>query len=148
MGTVSFRLLKLGLLKKEEKKKQLYLITEIEVRKILPEFLNRLDDIIIFKPLRIDELRKICDIMIREVTERVRPKQINLIVDDKVKLKLTREGYNPLFGARPLRRLVTKYIEDLISENILKTSSTKKLRTIKIQLNENDQVVVKQEDQN
>jgi ATP-dependent Clp protease ATP-binding subunit ClpA len=114
----------------------------------LPEFLNRLDDIIIFQPLRPEELRKICDIMIREVTERVRPKQINLIVDDKVKLKLTREGYNPLFGARPLRRLVTKYIEDLISENILKTSSTKKLRTIKIQLNENDQVVVKQEDQN
>jgi hypothetical protein len=103
----------------------------------LPEFLNRLDDIIIFQPLRPEELRKICDIMIKEVTERVRPKQINLIVDDKVKLKLTREGYNPLFGARPLRRLVTKYIEDLISENILKTSSTKKLRTIKIQLNEN-----------
>ena len=113
----------------------------------LPEFLNRLDDIIIFQPLRPEELRKICDIMIKEVTERVKPKQINLSVDDKVKLKLTREGYNPLFGARPLRRLVTKYIEDLISENILKTSSTKKLRTIKIQLNENDQVVVKQEEQ-
>ena len=112
----------------------------------LPEFLNRLDDIIIFQPLRPEELRKICDIMIKEVTERVKPKQINLIVDDKVKLKLTREGYNPLFGARPLRRLVTKYIEDLISENILKTTSTKKLRTIKIQLNENDQVVVKQEE--
>jgi ATP-dependent Clp protease ATP-binding subunit ClpA len=114
----------------------------------LPEFLNRLDDIIIFQPLRPEELRKICDIMIKEVTERVRPKQISLSVDDKVKLKLTREGYNPLFGARPLRRLVTKYIEDLISENILKTSSTKKLRTIKIQLNENDQVVVQQEEQN
>ena len=114
----------------------------------LPEFLNRLDDIIIFQPLRPEELRKICDIMIKEVTERVKPKQINLIVDEKVKLKLTREGYNPLFGARPLRRLVTKYIEDLISENILKTSSTKKLRTIKIQLNENDQVIVKQDELN
>ena len=76
----------------------------------LPEFLNRLDDIIIFQPLRPEELRKICDIMIREVSERVKPKQIILVVDDKVKSKLTREGYNPLFGARPLRRLVTKYV--------------------------------------
>jgi ATP-dependent Clp protease ATP-binding subunit ClpA len=51
-----------------------------------------------------------------------------------------------MFGARPLRRLVTKYIEDLISETMLKTSSTKKMRVIKIQLNENEQVVVKQDD--
>ena len=51
-----------------------------------------------------------------------------------------------MFGARPLRRLVTKYIEDLISETMLKTSSTKKMRVIKIQLNENEQVVVKPEE--
>jgi ATP-dependent Clp protease ATP-binding subunit ClpA len=112
----------------------------------LPEFLNRLDDIIIFQPLRPEELRKICDIMVKEVTNRVKSKQILLTVDDKVKLKLTREGYNPMFGARPLRRLVTKYIEDLISETMLKTSSTKRMRVIKIQLNENEQVVVKQDD--
>jgi len=110
----------------------------------LPEFLNRLDDIIIFQPLRPEELRKICDIMVKEVSERVKAKQILLNVDDKVKGKLTREGYNPAFGARPLRRLVTKYIEDLISENILKTQTGKKVRTIKIQLNENDEIIVKQ----
>jgi len=109
----------------------------------LPEFLNRLDDIIIFQPLRPEELRKICDIMVKEVAKRVEGKQIILTVDDKVKTKLTREGYNPLFGARPLRRLVTKYIEDLISENILKIQSNTKTRTIKIQLNEDDQIVVK-----
>ena len=114
----------------------------------LPEFLNRLDDIIIFQPLRPEELRKICDIMIREVAERVKPKQIILVVDDKVKSKLTREGYNPLFGARPLRRLVTKYVEDLISENILKSAPIKKSRTVKIILNEDDQIVVKDEDSN
>jgi ATP-dependent Clp protease ATP-binding subunit ClpA len=112
----------------------------------LPEFLNRLDDIIIFQPLRPEELRKICDIMIHEVSERVKPKQIILTVDDKVKSKLTREGYNPLFGARPLRRLVTKYIEDLISENILKSPPIKKSRALKIILNEEDKIVVKQED--
>ena len=114
----------------------------------LPEFLNRLDDIIIFQPLRPEELRKICDIMIREVSERVKPKQIILVVDDKVKSKLTREGYNPLFGARPLRRLVTKYVEDLISENILKSPPIKKSRTVKIILNEDDQIVVKEEEIN
>ena len=114
----------------------------------LPEFLNRLDDIIIFQPLRPEELRKICDIMIREVSERVKPKQIILVVDDKVKSKLTREGYNPLFGARPLRRLVTKYVEDLISENILKSPPIKKSRTVKIILNEDDQIVVKDEEIN
>jgi ATP-dependent Clp protease ATP-binding subunit ClpA len=114
----------------------------------LPEFLNRLDDIIIFQPLRPEELRKICDIMIREVSERVKPKQIILVVDDKVKSKLTREGYNPLFGARPLRRLVTKYVEDLISENILKSPPIKKSRTVKIILNEDDQIVVKDEEVN
>lgn len=114
----------------------------------LPEFLNRLDDIIIFQPLREEELRKICDIMVREVTERVKQKQITLIVDEKVKIKMTREGYNPLFGARPLRRLVTKCIEDLISENILKNpvSNTKKFRKIKIYLNEDDQILLKKED--
>jgi ATP-dependent Clp protease ATP-binding subunit ClpA len=111
----------------------------------LPEFLNRLDDIIIFQPLKPEELRKICDIMIRDVSERVKPKQIFLTVDDKVKAKLTREGYNPLFGARPLRRLVTKYIEDLISENLLKNPLGKQSRIIKIILNEDDQVVVKKD---
>jgi len=109
----------------------------------LPEFLNRLDDIIIFQPLRPEELRKICDIMISEVAKRVESKQIFLSVDEKVKTKLTREGYNPLFGARPLRRLVTKYIEDLISETILQGPSVTKTRNIQIQLNEDDQVVVK-----
>lgn len=112
----------------------------------LPEFLNRLDDIIVFQPLKPEELRKICDIMIKDVAERVKVKQIILTVEDKVKLKLTREGYNPLFGARPLRRLVTKYIEDLISEDILKNPLTKKSRQLKIHLNEFDQVVIKQEE--
>jgi len=110
----------------------------------LPEFLNRLDDIIVFQPLKPEELRKICDIMVKEVAKRVEPKQIILTVDDKVKAKLSREGYNPIFGARPLRRLVTKYIEDLISENILKNPMTNnRTRMIKIQLDEDDQIVVK-----
>ena len=112
----------------------------------LPEFLNRLDDIIIFQPLKPEELRKICDIMIKDVAERIKLKQLNLIVDENVKNKLTREGYNPSFGARPLRRLITKYIEDLISENILKNPNLRRARTIQIKLNDNDQVIIKEEE--
>ena len=112
----------------------------------LPEFLNRLDDIIIFQPLKREELRKICDIMVRDVGERIKSKQIQLIVDEKVKVKLSREGYNPLFGARPLRRLITKYVEDLISENLLNNPLTKKSRIIRIQLNDDDQIVVKKDE--
>jgi len=112
----------------------------------LPEFLNRLDDIIIFQPLKQEELRKICDIMVNQVAERVKPKQIILQVDDNVKAKMTREGYNPLFGARPLRRLVTKCIEDLISDNLLKNPITNKSRTVKIQLDDDDNIVVKKEE--
>jgi ATP-dependent Clp protease ATP-binding subunit ClpA len=111
----------------------------------LPEFLNRLDDIIIFQPLSPEEIRKICDIMVKELVERVKTKEIFLTVDDNVKAKLSREGYNPLFGARPLRRLITKYIEDLISENMLKIPVTKRGREIKVILNENDKVVIKKE---
>jgi ATP-dependent Clp protease ATP-binding subunit ClpC len=109
----------------------------------LPEFLNRLDDIIIFQPLKPEELRKICDIMVKEVTLRIKPKQLFLIVDENVKVKLSREGYNPMFGARPLRRLITKYVEDLISENILKTPIPKNGREIRIILDENDEIVIK-----
>ena len=114
----------------------------------LPEFLNRLDDIIVFQPLRQEELRKICDIMIKQVSTRIESKQISLLVDDNVRVKLSRDGYNPAFGARPLRRLITKYVEDLISENILKTPLTKKGREIRIILDENDQIVIKQNKEN
>jgi ATP-dependent Clp protease ATP-binding subunit ClpC len=87
--------------------------------------------------------------MIKSVGERLKVRDISLVVDESVKMKLTREGYNPSFGARPLRRLVTKYIEDLISEFILKSqlSKSKKTRFVKIYLNEENQVAVKEQDQ-
>ena len=107
----------------------------------LPEFLNRLDDIIVFQPLKQEELRKICDIMIKDVAERIKAAKIFLTVEDRVKAKLTREGYNPLFGARPLRRLVTKYIEDLVSDYLLNNVVDKKGVYLTIQLNEDDQII-------
>ena len=127
---------------------KLFYYTKNAILQLIPRwfFRNRLDDIIVFQPLKPEELRKICDIMVRDVSERIKSKQIILNVDEKVKVKLSREGYNPLFGARPLRRLITKYIEDLISENILNNPLTKQTRTIRIILNNEDQIVVKKDE--
>ncbi len=109
----------------------------------LPEFLNRLDDIIIFEPLKPEELRKICDLMIKAVAKRLEQNNIKLDVHTNVKNKLSREGYNPSFGARPLRRLITKHIEDSVSEYILKNPSvTSNKCSIKISLDELDEIIV------
>ena len=108
-----------------------------------PEFLNRLDEIIVFNQLTKKDVRKIADIMIKQLCKRVSEQGYNLEVTDSVKERLTDDGFNPIYGARPLRRLVTKYVEDLISENILKNPLTSKTRTIKIQLNEDDEIIVK-----
>lgn len=107
----------------------------------LPEFLNRLDDIIIFQPLKPEELRKICDLMIKELILRLKNKNIILVVDENVKLRLTKEGYNPAFGARPLKRVITKKIEDLITNTILNNPNSKNSRTIRIKLDENKQIM-------
>ena len=108
----------------------------------LPEFLNRLDDIIIFKPLKQEELRKICDIMISELSKRIEAKNILLIVDENVRVKLSREGYNPTFGARPLRRLITKNVEDLVSEEMLKNPVSPSGCEMRISLNEEDKIIL------
>lgn len=87
--------------------------------KFLPEFINRLDDIIVFQPLKKEELRKICDVMITGIVNRLKPKHVELTVSKPARIKLTLEGYSPEFGARPLRRLLTKYVEDLVSDILL-----------------------------
>jgi len=136
-----------SLVKKDENKKEL---KEIVLNKLstlfLPEFLNRLDDIIIFEPLKQEELLKICNIMIKQLQNRMKTKNILLIVDENVKLRLTQKGYNPLFGARPLRRLITKYIEDLISEQLLISAMkiNKNNREFHIILDINDEILLKE----
>lgn len=129
-------------IKAKEKKDLKKIVIKRLSTMFLPEFLNRLDDIIVFEPLKAEELRKICDIMIQNLKKRLYNKNISLMVSDSVKLKLTKEGYNPQFGARPLRRLITKYIEDLISENILKNPSNKNSRKMQIKLNNLNKIII------
>ncbi|MCM8784984.1 MAG: ATP-dependent Clp protease ATP-binding subunit [Candidatus Omnitrophica bacterium] len=85
-----------------------------------PEFLNRLDDIIIFHPLTQEHLLKIVEIEVGKVRERLKELKVNLIVTDEAKKFLVEKGTNPEFGARPLKRAISRYVEDPLSEEILK----------------------------
>ena len=84
-----------------------------------PEFLNRIDEIIVFNHLTRMDIWEICDLMIKSVQKRLKEKGINLIVDLSVQAFLTDEGYDPLYGARPLRRAIMKYLEDTLAEQCL-----------------------------
>ncbi len=85
-----------------------------------PEFLNRLDDIVIFRPLGKDEIRKILDIMLSRVNERLKKRNIILKFDDKAIEFLLEKGYDPKYGARPLSRVIQKYVEDTLTDELLK----------------------------
>jgi len=85
-----------------------------------PEFLNRLDDIIIFHPLTQEHLLKIVEIEIEKVRERLNELKVKLIVSDEAKKFLVEKGTNTEFGARPLKRTISRYVEDPLSEEILK----------------------------
>ncbi len=84
-----------------------------------PEFLNRLDEIIVFRQLTKDEVKEIADIMLNEVFGRLMEKGITLEVTERFKDRLVEEGYNPSYGARPLRRAIMRLLEDSLAEEIL-----------------------------
>jgi ATP-dependent Clp protease ATP-binding subunit ClpC len=84
-----------------------------------PEFLNRLDEIIVFRQLSKDEVKQISDILLKEVFTRLTEKGITLEVTDRFKDRLVEEGYNPIYGARPLRRAIMRLLEDSLAEEIL-----------------------------
>jgi ATP-dependent Clp protease ATP-binding subunit ClpC len=84
-----------------------------------PEFLNRLDEIIVFRQLNRDEVKLIAEIMLREVFARMQDKGIGMSVTEAFKERLVEEGYNPSYGARPLRRAVMRLLEDSLAEEFL-----------------------------
>jgi ATP-dependent Clp protease ATP-binding subunit ClpC len=84
-----------------------------------PEFLNRLDEIIVFRQLSKNEVKEIAEIMLQEVFARLQDKGIKLSVTDAFKERLVEEGYNPAYGARPLRRAVMRLLEDSLAEEVL-----------------------------
>ena len=92
-----------------------------EAKRVLkPEFINRLDDLIVFHTLGKPELLQIVDLEISKVLQRVKAKDIKVELDDKAKEFLIEKGYDPQYGARPMRRAVEKYLEDPLAEEILR----------------------------
>ena len=84
-----------------------------------PEFLNRLDEIIVFRQLTKNEVKEIAEIMLKEVFARLKDKGIKLDVTDSFKEWVVEEGFNPSYGARPLRRAVMRLLEDSLAEEVL-----------------------------
>jgi ATP-dependent Clp protease ATP-binding subunit ClpC len=94
-----------------------------EAKKVFrPEFINRLDDIIVFRSLTKPDLLEILDLEISKVMIRLKGKQLHLTLDQSARDLLVEKGYDPTYGARPMRRAVERYLEDPLAEEILKGS--------------------------
>lgn len=95
------------------------LVTQTLGSKFRPEFLNRLDDIVIFHPLSRDHINAITFLLLDEVDERLARKGFHLLVTSRLLTTVRQEGFNSMYGARPLRRAISKWVEDPISEKLL-----------------------------
>ncbi|ACK42754.1 MULTISPECIES: ATP-dependent Clp protease ATP-binding subunit [Dictyoglomus] len=113
----------IGFASKEDREKSFDKIKDLilsEMKKYFrPEFLNRLDEIVFFKPLTKEDLKQILELLLKPVQERIREKKLELEISDEVKELLLEKGYDPQYGARPLKRTIQYYIEDPLAEFIL-----------------------------
>jgi ATP-dependent Clp protease ATP-binding subunit ClpC len=92
-----------------------------EVKKTFrPEFLNRLDEIVVFHQLTKEQIKVIIDILMRDMRKRLKEKHLELVLTEKAQDFLVEEGFNPVYGARPLKRAIQKYVEDPLSEELLR----------------------------
>jgi ATP-dependent Clp protease ATP-binding subunit ClpC len=92
-----------------------------EVKKTFrPEFLNRLDDLLVFHELDEEQLRSIVDLLAKDLEERLAERKLKLEITDAAKSWLAKTGFDPLYGARPLRRAVERYVENPLSTKVLK----------------------------
>ena len=89
-----------------------------------PEFLNRLDDTIVFAHLEKEEIRKIVDIMLKDLVKRLEDQELAIEVPDDVKDWLADKGYSPSFGARPVKRAIQMYVENPLAKAVLGGSLT------------------------
>ncbi len=106
-----------------------------------PEFLNRLDDIIVFTQLAKDEVKQIADILLRELANRLTEKGITLEVTERFKERVVEEGYNPSYGARPLRRAIMRLLEDPLAEAMLSGQVTEGV-TATVDVDDDNQVTI------
>ncbi len=102
-----------------DRRKMRETVTEAARKAFRPEFLNRIDEILVFDPLGKDELLKIVDIMLGEVEKRARENGVEIEADESAKKFILDRGYDPKYGARPLRRTIQRMVEDEISNRLL-----------------------------
>ena len=105
-----------------------------------PEFLNRLDEIVFYKPLTQNETAKILDLLIADLNKRLETQEITIELTDNAKEYLIKNGYDPVYGARPLKRFVQKKVETLIAKEIIKQTILPKQKVI-IDCKENDLII-------
>jgi ATP-dependent Clp protease ATP-binding subunit ClpB len=84
-----------------------------------PEFLNRLDETILFKPLTKENISGIIDLLVKDLNRRLESQELSLVLSDAAKHQVVEEGYDPVYGARPLKRYLQKYVETLTARKIL-----------------------------
>ena len=94
-------------------------VTEEMKKAFRPEFLNRIDETIVFSHLSKEEIRQIVDLMLKDLFKRLAERELSVEVTDEVKDYLAKDGYSEAYGARPLRRLIQRKIEDMLAEEIL-----------------------------
>ena len=117
-------------------------VNDLLKKSFRPEFLNRLDEIVFYKPLKKEEVTKILDLLIVDLEKRLEDKHITLELTDKAKEYLIDNGYDEVYGARPLKRFVTKKLETLIAEKIL-TEEIKPSSKVTVDCDNNKLVIKK-----
>src|SRR5262249_22792967 len=94
-------------------------VTEELKKSFRPEFLNRIDEVIVFRSLSQDDVKAIVDLLMRRVAEQLKSKDVEIDLTDAAKTLLAQEGYDPSLGARPLRRTIQRLVEDPLAEKLL-----------------------------
>ncbi|MFQ5834916.1 MAG: ATP-dependent Clp protease ATP-binding subunit [bacterium] len=141
-GNLGFQAQNKGTLSHQEIKSKV--MSELK-RNFRPEFLNRVDEVIVFHSLTKKEIKKIVDLMFNEVKELLKEKEIELEVSEEAKDLIVKEGYDPDFGARPLRRAIQRLIENPLSEKILE-GKFKQGDTVTVEIEEGNIVLKKKEE--
>ena len=91
-----------------------------ELKKVFrPEFLNRIDEVIVFHKLPKDEIKEIVELLLRHIRESMAERELSLNLSDDAKDLLVEKGWDPAMGARPLRRAIQRYIEDPLADKVL-----------------------------
>ena len=120
---------------KEEYEKMKETITEELKKTFRPEFLNRLDEVIVFHSLEEDQVKEIVDIMVDDLEKRMLKLDIDVKVSEDTRKEISEQGFDPVYGARPLERTIRRMIEDQLAEEILRGT-----------LSKDDKIVIKSED--